>query len=70
MWYDILDIIGPVTNWPPEIRNLFLKTRLTHIEMLKLCTFVNVSGLNPYILVDWCDKMNLHKDFTSQHDMI
>ena len=70
MWYDILDIIGPTRNWPPDIRNLFFKTKLTHIERLKLYTFVNVNGLNPDILVDWCDKMNLQKDFKSQHDMI
>ena len=48
----------------------FFKTKLTHIEILKLCTFVNVNGLNPDILIDWCDKMNLHKDYKSQHDMI
>ena len=25
MWDHILDIVGPVRNWPPEIRNLFFQ---------------------------------------------
>ena len=58
----ILDIIGPVMNWPPEIRNLFFKTKLTHIELVKISSFANVNGLDPDLLVEWCDKMKLHKD--------
>ena len=70
LWYDILDIIGPVRNWPPSIRNLFFKNNLTHTEILKLGTFAFVNGLNPDMLVDWCDKMNLHSNKKSRHDMI
>ena len=70
LWYDILDIIGPVRNWPPSIRNLFFKNNLTHTEILKLATFGFVNGLNPDMLVDWCDKMNLHSNKKSRHDMI
>ena len=44
---------------------------LTYIEILKLCTFDNVNRLNPDILIDRCDKMNLHNDYKSwHHDMI
>ena len=62
MWEHILDIIGPVMNWPPEIRNLFFQTNLTHVQVVKICTFANVNGLDPDLLVEWCDKMMLHKD--------
>lgn len=51
LWYDILDIIGPIDSWPPEIKILFFKTKLSHTEILKLCTFINVNGLNSDILV-------------------
>ena len=70
MWEHILDIIGPVKNWPPEIRNLFFKTNLSHIEVVKICTFANVNGLDPDLLVEWCDNMKLHKNYKAQHDMI
>ena len=63
MWEHILDIIGPVRNWPPEIRNLFFKTNLSHIEVVKICTFANVNGLDPDLLVEWCDNMKLHKNY-------
>ena len=62
LWYDITDIIGPLRNWPPLIRNFFFKKNLTHTEILKLSTFTYVNGLNPDMLVDWCDKMNLHSN--------
>ena len=67
---NILDIIGPVRNWPPEIRNLFFKTNLSHIEVVKICTFANVNGLDPDLLVEWCDNMKIHKNYKARHDMI
>ena len=65
MWEHILNIIRLVKNWPPEIRNLFFKTRLTHTEVVKNCTFANVNGLDPDLLAEWCDKMKLHKNKNS-----
>ena len=62
MWEHILDIIGPVMNWPPETRNLFFQQNLTHVQVVKICTFANVNRLDPDLLVEWCDKMMLHKD--------
>ena len=70
LWYDIINIIGPLRNWPPLIRNLFFKKNLTHTEILKLSTFTYVNGLNPDMLVEWCDKMDLHSNKKPWHDMI
>ena len=56
---DIQDIIGPVCNWPPKIRNLFFTDNLAHYQRLKVCAFVYVNGLNPVILFEWNEHFRL-----------
>ena len=53
LWLEILDIIGPVRNWPPKMRNLFFTRDLTHYQHLKVCAFVYVNGLNPEMFYKW-----------------
>ena len=59
LWLDIQDIIGPVHNWPPKIRNLFFTNNLTHYQRLKICTFVYVNSLNPVMLFEWNEHFRL-----------
>ena len=59
MWLEILDIIGPVRNWPPKMRNLFFTRDLTHYQRLKVCAFVYVNGLNPEMFYEWNDHFKL-----------
>ena len=71
LWYDMVDIIGPVRNWPPKIRNLFFRKNITHSQQFQLCTFIFVNGVNPDMLLDWVDRMELcsskksHREFVS-----
>ena len=57
-------------KWPPKIRDIFFKANLTHVEIVKISTFAYINGLDPDLLVEWCDKMKMHKDYKSWHDMI
>ena len=59
LWLDIQDIIGPVCNWPPKIRNLFFTDNLTHYQRLKVCAFVYVNSLNPVMLFKWNEHFRL-----------
>ena len=59
LWLEILDIIGPVQNWPPKMRNLFFTRDLTHYQRLKVCAFVYVNGLNPEMFYEWNDHFKL-----------
>ena len=59
LWLEILDIIGPVRNWPPKMRNLFFTRGLTHYQCLKVCAFVYVNGLNPEMFYEWNDHFKL-----------
>ena len=59
LWYDMVDIVGPVRNWPPNIRNLFFGKNITHSQRFQLCTFIYVNGVNPDLLIDWVDRMEL-----------
>ena len=59
LWLDIQDIIGPVHNWPPKIRNLFFTANLRHYQRLKVCAFVYVNGLNPVMLFEWNEHFGL-----------
>ena len=58
-WYDMVDIIGPVRNWPPKIRNLFFRKNITHSQLFQLSTFIFVNGVNPDMLLDLVDRMVL-----------
>ena len=59
LWLEFLDIIGPVQNWPPKMRNLFFTRDLTHYQCLKVCAFVYVNGLNPEMFYEWNDHFKL-----------
>ena len=45
LWYDMVDIIGPVRNWPPKIRNLFFRKNITHCQRFQLCISYLSMGL-------------------------
>ena len=66
----MVDIIGPVRNWPPKIRNLFFRRNITHCQQFQLYTLIFVNGVNPDMLLDRVDRMELcsseklHCEFT------
>ena len=53
LWWNIIDIIGPINKWPKAIRRLFWKKNWNHEERFKIVIFIYINGLNPTILYDW-----------------
>ena len=68
LWLDIQEIIGPVKNWPPRIRNLFFKEKASDYERLKLCAFCYINGLNPELFFEWAHYLKILKDDTAKRE--
>ena len=70
LWYDMVDIVGPVRNWSPKIRNLFFRKNITHSQRFQFCTFIYVNGVNPDMLIDWVDRMELCSSEKSRSEFV
>ena len=53
LWSTIVDIVGPVGNWPKHIRPLFWKKDIKDKERFKLSVFIYVNGVNPELFYEW-----------------
>lgn len=69
LWTDIQDIIGPARCWPQRIRTLFWTKNLNHYQRIDICRFVFVNGLNPVVLLEWCDLKGLARDYWSRNEI-
>lgn len=68
LWVDIQDIIGPAHLWPVTIRRLFWTRPLGHWDIILICAFSYVNGLNPEVLIEWIQLLSLVKnDSTIRH---
>ena len=67
-WALIVDLIGPVDEWPRDMRSLFWKNgTLVNGERFKLCTFGYINGLDRNILLQWCQLRGLLRDDDAWH---
>ena len=57
LWQDILDIVGPVSRWPTEIRRFFWTRNWGYDERFQVAVFAYVNGLNPVIVCHWARLM-------------
>lgn len=49
MWWSIQDIIGPASDWPQWIKDLFFTRNLNHAQRPLICAFIVFNGLNPEV---------------------
>ena len=63
VWSSIVEIVGPITDWPVKIRKLFWTKHISNFQRLILATFIFVNGLNPELIKDWISVgINLFRD--------
>ena len=55
LWFNIIDIIGPINLWPKDIRKLFWEKHWNNKHRFKVAVFAYINGLNPVLLYDWID---------------
>ena len=67
LWRDILDLVGPATKWPRNIRRFFWSRHLKYWPRLQVAAFVWVNGLNPEVFFDWCFLRNIFQNGSEQH---
>ena len=59
LWSTIVDIVGPVRNWPKHIKPLFWKKDIKDEDRFKLSVFIYVNGVNPEIFYEWIHAIKL-----------
>ena len=55
LWFNIIDIIGPINLWLKDIRKLFMEKHWNNKHRFKVAVFTYINGLNPVLLYDWID---------------
>ena len=55
LWFNIIDIVGPINLCPKDIRKLFWEKNWNDEHRFKVALFVYINGLNPVFLYDWID---------------
>lgn len=63
LWFEIQDLIGKASMWPPSIRKLFWQKDLNYFDRFKFVTFCFVNGLYPQLAIKW---LNLHHGLRDQ----
>jgi hypothetical protein len=64
-WELIQDLIVPTYDWPYYTRRLFWIKPLGHFQRALIAAFGYINGLNPVILIEWLQLMNL--SFPAHH---
>lgn len=70
IWEVIVDIIGPENHWPARFVHLFFKDHLINKDRFQMMLFAYVNGLNPLIILDWCDHRRILRDVAARRHMV
>ena len=54
MWLSPEDLLGPVAQWPSDIRKLFWSDNLHKSDLKRIAAFAFGNGLPLCVLVDFC----------------
>ncbi|KAK7490672.1 hypothetical protein BaRGS_00018089 [Batillaria attramentaria] len=62
LWMTIQDVLGDAAQWPMNIKRLFWTRGIRQWGRTMLAAFVWTNGLNPEILFEWIDALQLCRD--------
>lgn len=70
LWSLFVDIVGPEHCWPAWAVQLFFENHLKNKDRFKIMVFSFVNGLNPVLVVDWCEHRRVLRDVAALRHLV